>query len=475
VKKLAEKKEKSLKKQKALEAPALEVSGASALEKPAKPARQKKEKKEAVPAAAISGQSVAAVVPAAAKPSKHKEAKDPNEPLQAALNIGMVGHVDHGKTSLTRALTGRWTDTHSEELKRGISIRLGYADAVLRKCPSCKGAEAFTSQKKCPSCGSETVVLRKISIVDAPGHETLMTTMLSGAALMHGAILVIAANEPCPQPRTAEHLMALMLAGIKNIVVAQNKVDLVSREKAVENYRQISKFLAENGFEKAPVIPTAANVNANIDYLIEAIEEFIPTPQFDTSKPAKMYVARSFDINKPGITPEQLVGGVVGGSIIEGKLKVGDEIEISPGITDRKVLTKIVSLSTSNNRLEEALPGGLIAIGTLIDPSISRNDQFRGQVVGMPGKLPEPVQRIKLELHLIKRLITKELEDIKTNETVVLTIGTMTTVGTVVSSTKEKLEILLKTKVVCEKGQKVAISKKDAGRWRLAAFGISAS
>ncbi|MDO8647431.1 MAG: translation initiation factor IF-2 subunit gamma [Candidatus Diapherotrites archaeon] len=392
--------------------------------------------------------------------------------MQAALNIGMVGHVDHGKTSLTKALTGRWTDTHSEELKRGISIRLGYADATFRKCPNCKGSEAFTSQKTCPSCGTAAKVLRKISIVDAPGHETLMATMLSGAALMHGAILVIAANEPCPQPRTAEHLMALMLSGIEHIVVAQNKVDLVPREQAMQNYQAIKKFLQENGFEKAPIIPTAANIGANIDLLIEAIQEAIPTPEFDTSKPAKMYVARSFDINKPGIIPEQLVGGVVGGSIIEGKIKVGDEIEISPGIEGKKVLTKVSSLSTSNNKLQEAMPGGLIAIGTLIDPSITRNDQLRGQVVGMPGKLPEPVSRLKLELHLIKRLITQELQEIKMNEPVVLTVGTMTTVGTVVSSTKERIDVLLKAKVIAEKGQKIAISKKDAGRWRLAAFGI---
>ena len=403
---------------------------------------------------------------------KKPKAQD-TEPLQAALNIGMIGHVDHGKTSITAALTGRWTDTHSEELKRGISIRLGYADATFRKCPNCKGSEAFTSQKKCPSCGTEAQVLRKVSFVDAPGHETLMTTMLSGAALMHGAVLVIAANEPCPQPRTSEHLMALMLAGIQNIVVAQNKVDLVEKEKALENYSQIKKFLQENGFEKAPVIPTAANKNANIDLLIEAIEEQIPTPSFDASKPARMFVARSFDINKPGIKPEELKGGVVGGSIIEGMLKVGEEIEISPGIDGKKITTKIASLSTANNRLEEAMPGGLIAIGTGIDPSMSRNDQLRGQVVGVQASLPEPVQKLKLELHMIKRLITKELQELKANETIVLTVGTMTTAGLIVSSGKDRIEVVLKNKVVAEKGQKIAISKKESGRWRLAAFGIA--
>lgn len=108
------------------------------------------------------------------------------EPEQAEVNIGLIGHVDHGKTSITHALSGKWTDTHSEELKRGISIRLGYADAVFYKCPTCKGAEAYTTKETCPSCGKKAKKLRKVSFVDAPGHETLMTTMLSGAALMHG-------------------------------------------------------------------------------------------------------------------------------------------------------------------------------------------------------------------------------------------------------------------------------------------------
>ncbi|HDH28209.1 MAG TPA: translation initiation factor IF-2 subunit gamma, partial [Euryarchaeota archaeon] len=121
----------------------------------------------------------------------------------------MVGHVDHGKTTLTQALSGVWTDVHSEELKRGISIRLGYADATFRKCPKCDEPTCYTTEKKCPVDGSKTEVLRTVSFVDSPGHETLMATMLSGGALMDGAVLVIAANESCPQPQTKEHLMAL--------------------------------------------------------------------------------------------------------------------------------------------------------------------------------------------------------------------------------------------------------------------------
>jgi len=223
-----------------------------------------------------------------------------HEPAQAEVNIGMVGHVDHGKTSLTKALTGKWTDTHSEELKRGISIRLGYADAVFYKCEKCSSFEAYKLKPKCEKCSGDAKLLRKVSFVDAPGHETLMTTMLSGAALMNGAVLVIAANEPCPQPRTAEHLIALEMAGISSIVVAQNKIDLVSRERALESFREIKNFLKEHDAENAQIIPVAAHFNANIDALIEAIEKAIPSPKFESGKPLKMFVARSFDINKLG-------------------------------------------------------------------------------------------------------------------------------------------------------------------------------
>ena len=143
-------------------------------------------------------------------------------PRQPEVNIGMIGHVDHGKTTLTQRLTGKWTDEHSEEIKRGISIKLGYADAAFYKCPNCPEPRCYSTKDICPYCGSKTELLRVVSFLDAPGHETLMAVMLSGSSLMDGAILLIAANEPCPQPQTREHLMAMEIAGIKNIVIVQN-------------------------------------------------------------------------------------------------------------------------------------------------------------------------------------------------------------------------------------------------------------
>jgi len=393
------------------------------------------------------------------------------EPMQASVNIGMIGHVDHGKTSLTKALSGKWTDTHSEELKKGISIRLGYADSKFYKCKKVEGAEAFTINPKDCKQGSE--LLRKVSFVDAPGHETLMNTMLSGAALMNAAILVIAANEKCPQPRTEEHLMALSIGGVKNIIVAQNKIDLVTKEQATENYKEIGKFLSKYGYENVPVIPTAANFGANIDLLIETIQKVIKDPKSSESGKLKMYVVRSFDINKPGSKPKELKGGVIGGSIVEGRVKAGQEIEISPGFGGKKMKTKVVELSVDEGKINEAGPGGLVALGTELDPNYTRNDQMRGQMVSFENGLPDSVQNLTLEISMLERLIGKHSAEIKVNDILVLTVGTMTAVGTILKKKGENLyEINLKIPVVTEKRIKVGISKKEEGRWRLVAYGI---
>ncbi|MFX0198076.1 MAG: GTP-binding protein, partial [Candidatus Hodarchaeota archaeon] len=138
--------------------------------------------------------------------------------LQAEVNLGLIGHVDHGKSTLVEALAGVFPDTYEEELRRGISIYLGYANADFRKCPSCEEPECYTTEKTCPIHKKPTKLLRRVSFVDAPGHERLMATMLTGAAIMDGAILVIAANEPVPQAQTREHLAAAEISDVNHIV-----------------------------------------------------------------------------------------------------------------------------------------------------------------------------------------------------------------------------------------------------------------
>lgn len=404
-------------------------------------------------------------------------------PSQPIVNIGMIGHVDHGKTTLTQRLTGKWADEHSEELKRGISIKLGYADAAFYKCPKCDEPQCYTIKKKCPKCGSNTELLRVVSFVDAPGHETLMAIMLSGAAIMDGAILVIAANESCPQPQTREHLTALDIAGIENIVVVQNKIDLVSEQNAIKNHEQILKFIEGTCAEGAPIVPVSAHQDINVDVLIKAMEEYIPTPERNLEKSPLMYVARSFDINKPGSRPKELKGGVIGGSLIQGILKKGDQIEIAPGRRVESegkkrieaITTTIDLLITGGKSVDEATPGGLIAIGTGLDPARTKSDSFSGKIVGKVGQLPPTLEEFWLSIDLLQRAVgtmeEKNVEPIKTNEPLMLTIGTATTVGIVKEFHGEEIGVKLKLPVCAEPGQRIAISRRIDGRWHLIGHG----
>lgn len=402
------------------------------------------------------------------------------------VNIGVVGHVDHGKTTLVQALTGKWTATHSEELKRGMTIKLGYADGNIAKCPSCE-EELYTTEPKCKKCGSESVLLRRVSYVDAPGHESLMRYMLSGAAVMDGAILVIAANEPCPRPQTREHFLALEIVGVKNLVIVQNKVDVVYKEEALKNYREIRGFIEGTWAEDAPIIPVSALHRVNIEYLLEAIEAQIPTPERDLTKPPLMYITRSFDVNKPGTPPERLVGGVVGGSIMQGKIGIGEEIEISPGIEVSRgggrveyepIYTEVVSLRYGDLEVEEATPGGLVAIGTTLDPSITKGDRLamQGNVVGKPGKIPPIAKEVTVEYNLLERVVGTEhlvkVAPIKPGEPLMVTAGTLSTIAVVSKRKPDTLELKLRRPLVAIPNSRIAISRQILGRWRLVGWGI---
>jgi len=402
-------------------------------------------------------------------------------PKQPEVNIGMIGHVDHGKTTLTKALSGEWTDKHSEEVKRGISIKLGYADVAFYKC---KGCGEFGTAENC-NCDSETEYVRSVSFVDAPGHETLMATMLSGAALMDGALLLVAANEKCPQPQTKEHLMALSIVGIERIIIVQNKIDIVTRDQALENYKQIKEFVKGTIAENAPIIPVSAHHDVNIDKLVEAIEKHIISEiHRDKDAPPLMHVARSFDINSPGASPNEVKGGVIGGSLIQGTLKVGDEIEIVPGRkveaagkqSWERITTKIVSLQAGGKKANNVFPGGLIAIGTSLDPAITKSDGLTGRMIGTPAYLPSVVHDFKMKTILLDRVVGTasdlKVEDIKSNEPLMLSIGTATTVGVVKSARNESAEVVLKIPVCVVKGQRVAISRRIVGKWRLIGYGI---
>ena len=399
---------------------------------------------------------------------------------QPEINIGMVGHVDHGKTTLTQALTGKWTDQHSEEMKRGISIKLGYADADFYKVKMKNGEVHYTSQpEKKEFKGGKVEHLRTVSFVDAPGHETFMAVMLSGAAIMDSAILVIAANETCPQPQTREHLSALENMGFDNIIIVQNKIDVCSKERAFESYNEIKEFIKNSPLKDSNIIPVSAHHNRNIDFLIEAIEELFPTPAKDIKNNFQMNIARSFDINRPGTIPKNIKGGVLGGTISVGKIDIGDEIEIRPGRTTKKglepITTKVSSLHSGVSR-ETLGPGGLVAIGTTLDPATTKSDSLLGNVIGKPGTLPPVWNEISVETTLLDRVVgTKNIQsvdELKTREPLVLTVGTRTTVGVPIKVRDNVVDINLTIPVCAPVGQRIALSRRVDNKWHLIGYGI---
>ena len=404
-------------------------------------------------------------------------------PSQPEVNIGMVGHVDHGKTTLTKALSGTWTDTHSEERKRGISIKLGYADTAFYK----NNDGEYYARGKNPKGGddSENDLLRVISFVDAPGHETLMAVMISGAAIMDGALLLVAANETCPQAQTREHLAALQIAGIKNIVVVQNKVDLVTRERAVESYNEILSFIDGTIAEGSPIVPVSAHHDVNLDMLIRAIEDTIPSPVIDSDEKGLMYVARSFDVNRPGLRPSKLKGGIVGGSIVEGSFSVGDSILIAPG---RRIVegsktrweplkTVIENIQAGGLDLETAHAGGLCGIATPLDPMSTKADDLSGQVMARDGELPPVWESLDLKLELLDKMVSGGdgdeglVKPLQSNEMLMVNSATATSVGSVSSTKKGEAKLALRLPICAKKGSRITLSRRVGARWRLIGHG----
>jgi len=384
------------------------------------------------------------------------------------LNIALVGHIDHGKTTLLQKLSGKWTDTHSEELKRGITIKLGYADAILYK-----DKEYNIEGKGTPN--------KYISFIDAPGHEMLMATMLSGAAIVDAAILVVAANEGI-KPQTQEHLVALQAKGIKNIIIAQNKIDLVTKEQAIKNYNQIKEFAKGTIAENSEIIPISAQQSINIQELYRAIAE-TPIPKRDSSGKPIFVIARSFDINKPGTTPNNLHGTVLGGALKQGTLEIGDEIEIKPGITIKEqnqihykpLTTKIINLFKGTHKQNKITPGGSLSIETDLDMSVGKSDLLSGCVASTRENLPEPSNSLKLKFSLFNEIFGtgkhQKVEPLKASEMLMLSINTATTVGIVKRIIKDEIELSLKIPIIPFKGDNVGIARNVNNHWRLIGYG----
>ncbi len=266
------------------------------------------------------------------------------------LIIGTAGHVDHGKTTLIRALTGIETDRLAEEKARGMTIDLGFAFLDLPGDPPVKAG-----------------------IVDVPGHERFVKNMLAGAGGVDLALVVVAADEG-PMPQTREHLDILTVLGVSRGVVALTKIDIADdpelRELAALTTREA---LAGTPLAEALIVPVSAETGEGIAELKAALAQVAATvPPHDLHSPFRLPVDRVFTL--PG------VGTVVTGTLVAGTLKVGDAIEIQP----QNLATRARTLQAHNAKIEKAEPGMRVAVNL---PGVDVGQIERGAVLTAPGTL----------------------------------------------------------------------------------------
>eukprot|EP01095_Lingulamoeba_sp_RSL-Kostka_P018174 TRINITY_DN985_c0_g3_i1.p1 TRINITY_DN985_c0_g3~~TRINITY_DN985_c0_g3_i1.p1 ORF type:complete len:474 (-),score=197.52 TRINITY_DN985_c0_g3_i1:115-1536(-) len=418
---------------------------------------------------------------------------------QATINIGTIGHVAHGKSTVVKSISGVQTVRFKSEFERNITIKLGYANAKIYKCtnPECERPDCFTAfgsikedEPDCPNknCNHKMTLERHVSFVDCPGHDILMATMLNGAAVMDAALLLVAGNESCPQPQTSEHLAAIEIMKLKHIIILQNKIDLVKQNVALEQYQQIRNFIKGTCAQGAPIIPISAQLQYNIDVVCEYICNNIPPPERNFLSPPKLIVIRSFDVNKPGTEAEDLLGGVAGGSITEGVLKMGDRIEVRPGIVSKDskgklkcipIFSQVESLFAEANDLQYAVPGGLIGVGTKIDPTLCRADRLVGQILGAVGHLPGIYTELEINYFLLRHLLgvrstegkTSKVSKLAKGEVLMVNIGSTGTGGRVTGVKSDLAKILLTKPVCTEVGEKIALSRRVDRCWRLIGWG----
>lgn len=329
-----------------------------------------------------------------------------NIELQPQINIGMIGHVSDGKSTLVKVLTGQTTQRYSQEKQNNLTIKLGYANCKIIKCHLCPEPECFSSvgsnvmEYICKKCGGLAELVNHISFVDCPGHHSFMQTMLSGTSVMDYTILVESlGNKQIPAPQTIKHLNSIESTNIENCLIVLNKIDLVTKEKCREAILNIKNFICNYKANKNEILPISASLNINIDIICSILAKLKPK-KINSDNTFRMNIIRSFNCNKPGISIENLQGGVIGGSIQSGSIKIDDDVFIYPGILYedleefKPIKTKVLSINSDSNKLQKATSGGLIGIQLDIDPGLTGNDKLVGnQLIKNPkGYVTKSIQ-----------------------------------------------------------------------------------
>lgn len=435
---------------------------------------------------------------------------------QATINVGIIGNFNNGKSTLVKAISGIDTSRYTDEKKKNQTIKLGYANAKVFECQRCaldKGASgryvAYESscngEKGCQTCGKKLNLLRHISFIDCPGHYTYMDTMLNGTAVMDAVVLLVASNEDFPQPQFIEHFNAISILKLKNVLILQNKIDMVNVQEARNQFKKIRSFISGTDIDGSPIIPISAQHKCNLEIVLEYLAKKLPEPMRDLKSPAQMRIVRSFDENRPKTPYDKLKGGIVGGSILQGVLEVGQIVVISPGTIENingveistPLKTKVLSLrageekeSSHTRPMKFAHPGGLIGVGLQIDPSLTRQDKLAGQVLSVDDAQIDSLPKLTNELKIFietsmdskifgqqktiahaKKKLTDINEETK-NDLLKLNIGQIETSALLLSKTPPLFEFKLTEKPVCVmEGERVFIRRIIDNRLQLIGLG----
>ena len=314
-------------------------------------------------------------------------AKEHYDRSKPHVNIGTIGHVDHGKTTLTAAITtvlGKKglanpqdyasIDAAPEERERGITINTAHVEYETEK--------------------------RHYAHIDAPGHADYVKNMITGAAQMDGAILVVSATDG-PMPQTREHILLSRQVGVKYLIVFLNKVDLVDDEELIDLVEmEVRELLSEYGFpgDDTPVIKGSAlkalqgdpDAEAAIMELMDTVDEYIPTPERDTDKPLLLPVEDVFSITGRGT--------VASGRIDRGAVRVGDEVEIV-GIKPETQKAVVTGVEMFRKTLDYGEAGDNVGV---LFRGIQRDDIERGQVLPKPGSIT-PHTKFKAEVYVLTK------------------------------------------------------------------------
>jgi translation initiation factor 2 subunit 3 len=402
---------------------------------------------------------------------------------QPVLNIGIIGHVANGKSTIVEKISNEKTQRHSDEKVNNVTIKLGYANAKIWHCPICPKPSCYQStessffQHLCNRCNKECKLITHISFADCPGHHSYMATMLNGTCVMNYAILVESAtNEKIPQIQTMEHFEIAQESHIPVSLVCLNKLDLMLKQKnkVPDIIERIENFIESCSNSKIPIVPISGTMNVNIDVILEYIAN-MQIPQKNLTKDFKMSIIRSFNINRERTPIKELKGGVIGGSILHGMIELDDELVIYPGYVVKNtgensewsympLKTKALSIHTGKTNLKYAISGGLIGIQLDIDPSFTTNDGLIGNIIYPQSKTNVKVyEEITLKYKKLTRKLTEYITQFSgkfdIQDTIQINANSNNIMCKIKDINKDNITLILEKPICLENADFVTISK----------------